>query len=236
MAKDTLRFYFNMRYLSVFVDESGDFGMSENSSPYYVITMVFHDQGFDIQDQISRLEKELANLGYKDHVVHSEPLIMRRGEYGYLSPLERKAIFQKIYHFAIRCDIRYKQFYFEKREVKDAFELRARIAKSISMFIRQKYDEIRSFDKVILYYDNGQKEINNILNTVFATELSAHETRLAYQKDYRLSQVADMICTLKLLEDRASSNSLSRSEELVFGSRRALIKDFIKPIKKLEWK
>ena len=82
--------------------------------------------------------------------------------------------------------------------------------------------------KVILYYDNGQKEINNILNTVFATELSAHETRLAYQKDYRLSQVADMICTLKLLEDRANNNSLCRSEELVFGSRRVLIKDFIK--------
>lgn len=218
-----------MRCLSVFVDESGDFGISENSSLYYVITMVFHDQ-------ISRLEKELSNLGYKDHVVHSEPLIMRRGEYGYLSPLERKAIFQKIYHFAIRCNIRYKQFYFEKREVKDAFELRARIAKSISLFIRQKYDVISKFEKVILYYDNGQKEINNILNTVFATELSAHETRLAYQKDYRLSQGTDMICTLKLLEDRANNNSLSRSEEFVFGSRRVLIKDFIKPIKKLEWK
>ena len=89
---------------------------------------------------------------------------------------------------------------------------------------------------MILYYDNGQKEINNILNTVFATELSVHETRLAYQKDYRLSQVADMICTLRLLEHRATKNSLSRSEKLVFGSRRNLIKDFIKPIKKLEWK
>ena len=89
---------------------------------------------------------------------------------------------------------------------------------------------------MILYYDNGQNVINNILNTVFATELSIHEVRLAYQKDYRLSQVADMICTLRLLENRANSNSLTRSELLVFGSRRTLIKDFIRPIKKNEWK
>lgn len=225
-----------MKKLSVFVDESGDFGMNNKSSPYYIITMVFHDQSFDIQDKIIRLEKELSNLGYKDHVVHTEPLIMRRGEYGYLSPLERKTIFQKMYHFAIKSKIRYKQFYFDKKEFKDVFELRARIAKEISLFLRSKYQEISSYDKVILYYDNGQSEINNILNTVFATELSIHEVRLAYQKDYRLSQVADMICTLRLLENRAKSNSLTRSELLVFGSRKTLIKDFIRPIKKIEWK
>ncbi|MBR2067237.1 MAG: DUF3800 domain-containing protein [Solobacterium sp.] len=72
-----------MKNLSVFVDESGDFGMNKKSSPYYIITMVFHDQSFNMQDQIARLENELTNLGYKDHVVHTEPLIMRRGEYGY---------------------------------------------------------------------------------------------------------------------------------------------------------
>jgi len=225
-----------MKELSIFVDESGDFGMSEKSSPYYVLTMVFHDQDNDIYEQINRLEIELSLLGFREHVVHTEPLIMRRGEYGNLTPLERKAIFQKIYHFSIRCNIKFKQFYFEKRECKDTFDLRAKIAKNISIFLRSRYEEISAYDKVILYYDNGQKEINNILNTVFATELSVHETRLAYQKDYRLSQVADMICTLRLLEHRATKNSLSRSEKLVFGSRRNLIKDFIKPIKKLEWK
>ena len=225
-----------MNNLSVFVDESGDFGINDKASPYYVITMVFHDQNFNIADQVERLEKELSNLGFANHVVHCDPLIMRRAEYGYLSPKDRKAIFQKIYHFAIRCNIKYKQFYFLKKESKDSFELRAKIAKELSLFLRNKYDEISEFDNVILYYDNGQKEISNILNTVFATELSTHETRHAYQKDYRLSQVADMICTLKLLEIRADNNSLTRSEELVFGNRRDLIKNYIRPIKKHEWK
>lgn len=33
-----------MREISVFVDESGDFGEYEKHSPYYIVTMVFHDQ------------------------------------------------------------------------------------------------------------------------------------------------------------------------------------------------
>ena len=30
--------------LSIFIDESGDFGTYDIRSPYYIITMVFHDQ------------------------------------------------------------------------------------------------------------------------------------------------------------------------------------------------
>jgi len=37
-----------MKELSVFVDESGDFGPSEYHSPYYIVTLVFHDQSADI--------------------------------------------------------------------------------------------------------------------------------------------------------------------------------------------
>jgi len=34
--------------LSIFIDESGDFGPYDYRSPYYIITMVFHDQAIDI--------------------------------------------------------------------------------------------------------------------------------------------------------------------------------------------
>ncbi len=33
-----------MSELSVFIDESGDFGPYEHHAPYYIITLVFHDQ------------------------------------------------------------------------------------------------------------------------------------------------------------------------------------------------
>ena len=33
-----------MRSLSIFVDESGDFGKTDNKNPYYLLTLVLHDQ------------------------------------------------------------------------------------------------------------------------------------------------------------------------------------------------
>ena len=69
-----------MSELSIFVDESGDFGEYAKHSPYYVLTMVFHDQSVDISRQISVLDENLDNMGYGDVAIHTEPLI-RREEY-----------------------------------------------------------------------------------------------------------------------------------------------------------
>ena len=41
-----------MQVLSVFVDESGDFGEYEKHAPYYIVSMVFHDQSIDISPNI----------------------------------------------------------------------------------------------------------------------------------------------------------------------------------------
>ena len=38
-----------LKELSIFIDESGDFGEYCFHSPYYIITMVFHNQAIDIQ-------------------------------------------------------------------------------------------------------------------------------------------------------------------------------------------
>ena len=48
-----------MKELSIFVDESGDFGEYRYHSPYYIITMVFHDQNNDITDNIEKFNNEL---------------------------------------------------------------------------------------------------------------------------------------------------------------------------------
>ena len=42
-----------MRELSIFVDESGDWGEYRHHSPYYIITFVFHDQDIDISNDLS---------------------------------------------------------------------------------------------------------------------------------------------------------------------------------------
>lgn len=49
-----------MKELSVFIDESGDFGEYSPHSPYYIITMVFHNQDASINEALAHLEQELS--------------------------------------------------------------------------------------------------------------------------------------------------------------------------------
>ena len=67
-----------MRKLSIFVDESGDWGEYKHHSPYYIITFVFHDQDVDISDDLSKLDADLLNVGYSGHCLHAGLII--RGE------------------------------------------------------------------------------------------------------------------------------------------------------------
>ena len=71
--------------LSIFIDESGDFGTYDIRSPYYIITMVFHDQSCDISEPIAKLRRDLSNLGIDpDHSVHTGPIIRREKEYEFI--------------------------------------------------------------------------------------------------------------------------------------------------------
>ena len=47
-----------MQEISIFIDESGDFGEYIYHSPYYIVTMVFHDQSNDISSALDSIEKK----------------------------------------------------------------------------------------------------------------------------------------------------------------------------------
>ena len=71
-----------MKELSIFVDESGDFGEYEKHAPYYIVTMVFHDQAIDISKDINILNNSLKLIGYgNEQAIHTEPLIRREKTY-----------------------------------------------------------------------------------------------------------------------------------------------------------
>ena len=225
-----------MKELSIFVDESGDFGKYASHSPYYIVSMVFHNQDIDISSQIKILDFEMERLGYRNHAIHTEPLIRREECYRFLEPNERRTLFSKLFYFVCKSDIRYKSFTFFKRKYSNELEIEKKMIQEISFFIRENLVYFYEFDKVILYYDNGQHELNKILKTVLETELTNCEIRKVLPKDYKLFQAADMVCTLELLKNKIEMSQLSRSEELIFYSKRELKKDFLKPIKKKEFK
>lgn len=104
----------NMQVLSIFVDESGDFGEYAKHAPYYIV---------------------------------------------------------------LNCEIKYKSFIFHKIEFKNNFKLEDRIARDISLFIKENLLVFLKYDKIILYYDNGQHELSQILYAVFEAELPSFEVR-----------------------------------------------------------
>lgn len=225
-----------MNELSIFVDESGDFGKYEKHTPYYIVTMVFHDQKIDISANIDTLNNALKQMGYNyEQAIHTEPLIRREKPYQYFQPNERRSIFSKLYYFALNCDIKYKSFVFRKNEFENNFKLEAKIARDLSQFIQENLSYFQEYEKVILYYDNGQHELNRILNTVLATQLADYDVRKVIPSEYRLFQVADLICTLELLSVKIQNGPLSNSEERIFHTKRDLKKDFLKGIKKKEF-
>lgn len=135
-----------MRELSIFVDESGDFGEYDVRSPYYIISMILHDQSNNLSFEISKLDSELTNLGFENHVVHTEPLIRREEDYKDLSPNERRNILIKLYYFVIKCKIRYKSFVFQKKEFDSIFKLEGRMAREIAEFIRENLTYFQGFE------------------------------------------------------------------------------------------
>lgn len=225
-----------MRELSIFVDESGDFGSYSEHSPYYLVSMIFHDQSKDITKQIKILNNELKELGFENHAIHTEPLIRREESYKYLEPNVRRSIFTKLYYFTCRCEIKYKSFVFSKKEYMNSFMLEERMTKDLSFFIRENLCYFQQFDRVVLYYDNGQHELSQILNKVLSAELSHYDIKKVLPVDYKLFQAADLICTLELLSIKSMKGNLSRSEELLFHSKKELKKDFLRGIRKKRFK
>jgi len=223
-----------MKELSVFVDESGDFGEYEKHSPYYLITLVLHDQEEDISDQLAHLETELSNMGFPEHCIHTGPIIRKEEEYRYLDLEVRQKLMKRMMGFVRRLNIQCSSFYIEKRKIDDPLTAVSLLSKQIASFIKEHLEYFVSFDVVKVYYDNGQVEVNKILASVFNTLLENVEFRKVLPSSYRLFQVADLICTIRLAELKLDNHQLSSSERRFFKDERTLKKNYIKPIKRIE--
>ena len=222
--------------LSIFIDESGDFGRYDPKSPYYIIGAVFHDQCNDISEQVDYLNKRLAETALQFDFVHLGPLIRREVGYKNLSPLERVQVLRRMLAFVAKVDFTYNTFVVDKKHTKSETELIEQLVRQFSDFIKKYYPYFLSFDKIKIYYDNGQLGVMRVLIAVFTTLFNNAEFRKAKQKDYKMLQVADLVCTAELAKLKMATHSLSCSERRVLGTDREISKRILKPLQKKEFK
>lgn len=219
-----------MKELSIFVDESGDWGEYNFHSPYYIISMVMHDQSNDITENLLQLECRLSDLGYPEHTIHAGPIIRSENEYKDDNLAVRQKILKNLMSFIRNSDINFKTFYIEKKHIEDSVVATGKLSKQIANFIRENYENFLDYGVVKIYYDNGQVEVTRILSSVFNSLLDNVEFRKVIPSDYRLFQVADLVCTLKLTELKLENHMLSNSEKVFFTEDRILKKNYLKPM------
>lgn len=86
-----------------------------------------------------------------------------------------------------------------------------------------------------IYYDNGQHELTKILVSVFTALLPEVQFKRILPEEYRLFQVADMFCTFELLRLKRETHTLSKGEQIFFGTSEDLKRNYLKPISKKEY-
>ena len=192
-----------MSELSIFIDESGDFGEVKERPAYYLVTMVFHDQAVDISKEIEKLEESMRASGFDLEYIHTGPVIRREQIFSTYSIEERRKLLYKMLYFYNKCDIHHDTVVVNRKEVSD---------------------------KVIVYYDNGQVELSAILNAVLSVLFKEVEFRKAEPQKYRLLQVADFVCSMELLKIKKEEKRLSKSEEKFFYKPQELKKPFLKSL------
>lgn len=225
-----------MKELSIFVDESGDFGEYSHISPYYIVTFIFHNQQFSINQDVEKLNLKLENLKMNTYAIHTAPLIRREKVYVDLDFIDRFKIFNTLFCFTKKLNIKYKNIIVDKKH-KDALDINKNISIELSCFIRDNLQYFQQFDKIIVYYDSGQKQLTNILISVFSTWFfDKFDYRKVSPYEYKLFQCADLICTLSLIEEKLLNNKkLTKSELKFFNSYSSLKKNYLKHLKKLEF-
>lgn len=221
-----------MKELSIFVDESGDFGEYDPRAPFYILSLVLHDQSIDIRNDLAILESEMRNIGWPNHCVHAGPIIRAEYEYKDYSLGERQQILKRLMTFTRKLDVRFKSIYVEKRKGSDEIDITAKLSRQPAGFIRENPFLFSDYDVVKVYYDNGQTEVTKILVSVFSTLLDDVQFVRVIPSEYRLFQVADLICTIKLTELKMNRHMLSKSERYFFQGDRTFKKNYLKPLDK----
>ena len=208
-----------MRRLNIFIDESGDFGFVNGSSDLYAVSFTMHESVNSISDELNYLNEKLKKLNY-DGMIHLAYLVAKRGDYSHFSLEKRKSIFWAIFYFSVRVKVKIRTIIVDKKYINKKTQLNMSLAREIIKFLKDNAEYINSFDKVVIYYDNGQETLATLLDAVFATNPNV-ERRIDFDhKEKRLFQVSDMLTVIDKLDyKRKNRLPFTKAEKYFFNGK-----------------
>lgn len=204
-----------MKRLNIFVDETGEFGFAKGASDFYGISFTFHEQDNDISLELENLNKRLEKIGYTE-MIHMADLILHRGDYAKFDIKMRKSIFNAIYQFSRKIPVQYHTIIVDKKYTNYGEVLRKKLINEINQMIKLHEDYFNKFDKIVLYYDNGQEPLGYILDSLFI-RFDGFEHRVDFDhKEKRLFQVSDMLTYIDKAIYKHKNNIKYKKAELYF--------------------
>ena len=226
-----------MRSIEIFIDESGDFGPCESHCPYYFVTMVFHDESELLYEKIFDLEYRLAALGLENHCIHSTPAVRGEDEYFGLDLTLRRKVIANLMAFIKNAAFRYKCFSAKKEVTSHSADLFSVLKSQVDTFVTDNFVELSSYGQITVAYDRGQKQISQLISDTLEKRFSHVRVTKILPIHSRLSQVADLVCTMNRINCRlVETGSLTRSESFFFGGPNNFRRNWFKSIKKREWR
>lgn len=205
--------------MNIFIDETGEFGLGTRSAKLYGTSLVFHEQDFNITRQLEKLKEKYDEINYQG-MVHMGDLINGHGEYIGMTVEQRKKIFLALYKFSCSVKVKYAALIFEKKFADDEVRLQNELRMMFKNLIEENLEYIQKFDKVVVYYDSGQKPLASVIDSEFGTIFSYERKSRFNHQEKKLFQVADMLTFLdKLIYKNKHNIKLSNSEKLFFSGR-----------------
>ncbi len=202
--------------LNIFIDETGEFGLSVRSAKLYGISMVLHEQSADISFQVNKLEARLKELDFSK-MIHLGDLINGHGDFEGMTVEKRKQIFISLYRFSSAIETKYHSIIFRKRFADDELKLQSALKKLIRSFIENNLEYLTNFNEVVVYYDGGQKRLSKIIDDEFGTLRGYRRKSKFDHREKKLFQVADMLTFVdKLIYKHRKHIKLTASERLFF--------------------
>ena len=205
-----------IKRLNIFIDESGDFGFVKGSSDLYAVSFTLHESSDSIETELKYLNEKLKSLNYNG-MIHLAYLIAKRGDYSHFNFEKRKSIFWSIFYFSSRVKVKIKTIIIDKKYINKKTQLNVALAREIGQFINDNKEYLDSFDKIVIYYDNGQETLATILDALFASNPKV-ERRIDFDHTKkRLFQVSDMLTVIDKLDYKRKNNiSFTKSETFFF--------------------
>ena len=135
---------------------------------------------------------------------------------------KRTAVFSRMLTFARQMDFKFHCLVVDKQFVTSARQIVERLQSQLGDFLDSRIGDFGSVDAVKVYYDCGQAPVTKLLQDTFFAKLGS---RIEFAQGvkpekYKLFQLADLICTVKLAQLKVANGIPLTEDEFRFSADR----------------